>query len=255
MKYVDIHPEAELGENISIGSFTTIGADVKIGAGTELGSNVTILPGTRIGENCIVHPGAVLGNVPQDLKFNGEYSTAVIGNDTVIRECVTINRGTTENGITKVGDNCLLMAYVHIAHDCLVGDHVIFSNSAQVAGHVEIDDYVICSGNSAIHQFCKIGKHAFIGGAALVRKDVPPFVMAAREPISYCGLNYTGLKRRNFKPEEVNEIHEIYRLLFNSTGTIGKTVELIKEEVPDSVNRKEILDFIARSERGLIKGY
>jgi len=204
-----VHPEANVAGNVVIEPFATIHNDVVIGEGTWIGSSATIMPGVRIGKNCRIFPGAVIGAEPQDLKFRGEYSTAEIGNNTTIREFVTINRGTSAKGKTVVGNNCLLMAYVHVAHDCIVGNNVILVNSTQLAGEVVIDDYAILGGMSAVHQFVHIGSHVMLSGGSLVRKDVPPYIKAGREPLSYVGINSIGLRRRNFTNEKIREVQEI----------------------------------------------
>ena len=193
-----IHPGAKIEKKVVVEPFTTINKDVEIGEGTWIGSNVTIMEGARIGKNCFIFPGSVISGIPQDLKFENEDSLAVIGDNTTIRECVTINRGTAERGRTKIGDNCLIMAYSHIAHDCTVGNHCIFSNGSTLAGHIDIGNHVILAGLVAIHQFCTVGDYAFIAGGSLVRKDVPPYVKAAREPLSYAGINSIGLRRKGF---------------------------------------------------------
>ena len=198
-----VHSESKVAENVVIEPFVTIDKDVIIGEGTRIGSNVTIMPGTRIGKNCRIFPGAVIGAVPQDLKFKGEYTTVEIGDNTTIRECVTINRGTAARGKTVVGSNCLIMAYVHIAHDCVVGNSVIIVNSTLLAGEVIVDDWAIIGGMSGIHQFCHIGSHVMISGGSLVRKDVPPFIKAGREPLTYVGINSIGLRRRTFNNEKI----------------------------------------------------
>jgi len=196
-----IHPEAKIGEKVVVEHFSTVQKNVQIGDGTWIGPNVTIMEGSRIGQNCKIHPGAVVGSIPQDLKFSGEETTVEIGDNTVIREFVTVNRGTFDKLRTKIGNNCLLMAYVHVAHDCTIGDHCILSNAVQLAGHVNIADYAIVGGATAVHQFAKIGAHVFISGGSLVRKDVPPYAKAAREPLSYVGINSIGLRRRGFTSE------------------------------------------------------
>ena len=201
-----IHPNASIAKNVVIEPFTSIENNVTIGSGTWIGSNVTIMTGARIGKNCSIFPGSVISAVPQDLKFDGEDTTAVIGDNTIIRECVTINRGTTDRNKTVIGKNCLIMAYCHIAHDCIVGDNSIFSNNSTLAGHVTVGSHVILAGMVAVHQFCSIGNHAFVAGGSLVRKDVPPFVKAAREPLSYVGVNSVGLRRRGFDSQVIMEI-------------------------------------------------
>ncbi|NBA84188.1 acyl-ACP--UDP-N-acetylglucosamine O-acyltransferase [Emticicia sp. CRIBPO] len=248
-----IHPEAKIAQNVVIEPFSVISKDVEIGEGTWIGPNVTIFEGARIGKNCRIFPGAVISAVPQDLKFKGEYSITEIGDNTTIRECVTINRGTVDKDKTVVGANCLVMAYVHIAHDCIIGDHVILANTVQLAGHITIGDHVFIGGTSAVHQFVKIGNHAMIAGGSLVRKDVPPFVKAAREPISYGGVNSIGLRRRGFTNEKIEEIQEIYRAIYlrglNNSAAIAK----IELEMSATAERDEIINFIRNSERGIIK--
>jgi len=250
-----VHPEAKIADNVVIEPFATINHDVVIGEGTRIGSSVTIMPGVRIGKNCRIFPGAVIGAEPQDLKFKGEYSTVEIGNNTTIREFVTINRGTAAKGKTIVGNNCLLMAYVHVAHDCIVGNNVILVNSTQLAGEVIIDDYVILGGMSAVHQFVHVGSHVMLSGGSLVRKDVPPFIKAGREPLSYVGINSIGLRRRNFSNEKIREIQEIYRYIYQKGLNISQAVEVIEAEMPASTERDEILLFIKDSKRGIIRGY
>jgi UDP-N-acetylglucosamine acyltransferase len=250
-----IHPEAKVAENVVIEPFVTINNDVVIGEGTWIGSNATIMPGVRIGKNCRIFPGAVIGAEPQDLKFKGEYSTVEIGNNTTIREFVTINRGTVAKGKTVVGNNCLLMAYVHVAHDCVVGNNVILVNSTQLAGEVIIDDFAILGGMSAVHQFVHVGPHVMISGGSLVRKDVPPFIKAGREPLSYVGINSIGLRRRNFSNEKIREVQEIYRYIYQKGLNISQAVEIIEAEMPASTERDEVLLFIKDSKRGIIRGY
>ena len=250
-----VHPEAKIAENVMIEPFATIYEDVTIGEGTKIGSNVSIMPGVRIGKNCQIFPGAVIGAVPQDLKFRGEYSTVEIGDNTTIREFVTINRGTSAKGKTVVGSNCLLMAYVHVAHDCIVGNNVILVNNTQLAGEVIVDDYAILGGMVAIHQFVHVGSHVMISGGSLVRKDVPPFIKAGREPLSYVGINSIGLRRRNFSNEKIREVQEIYRYIYQKGLNISQAVEIIEAEMPASTERDEVLLFIKDSKRGIIRGY
>lgn len=252
-KFSSVHPEAQIGERVEIGPFTTIEADVEIGEGTWIGPNVTICNGARIGANCRIFPGAVISAVPQDLKFEGEETQVVIGDRTTIRECVTINRGTKAYGKTVLGEDCLIMAYVHVAHDCIIGNHVILVNSVALAGHVEIGDWAIISGLSAVHQFVKIGAHVMVGGGAMVRKDVPPFITAAGEPLTYAGINSVGLKRRGFTSDEIHTVQNMYRTLYQSGKNISQAVELVKEEIPVSDLRNTVLDFIENSSRGLIR--
>lgn len=250
-----VHPDAKIADNVVIEPFVSIDQDVVIGEGTRIGSSVTILPGTRIGKNCRIFPGAVIGAVPQDLKFRGEYSTVEIGDNTTIREYVTINRGTAAKGKTIVGNNCLLMAYVHIAHDCTVGNNVILVNSSQLAGEVIVDDWAILSGMVAVHQFCHIGSHAMISGGSLVRKDVPPFIKAGREPLSYVGINSIGLRRRNYNNDKIREIQDIYRYIYQKGLNVAQATEIIEAEMPATPERDEILLFVKDSKRGIIRGY
>jgi UDP-N-acetylglucosamine acyltransferase len=250
-----IHPNAKLAEGVIVEPFATIGDDVVIGEGTIIGSHASILPGTRIGMNCKISPGAVIGGEPQDLKFKGEYSIVEIGNNTTIRECVTINRGTSAKGKTIIGSNCLIMAYVHVAHDCVVGDHVILVNSTSLAGEVIVDDYAIIGGHTGIHQFCHIGKHVMLSGGSLVRKDVPPYIKAGREPLSYAGVNSIGLRRREFTNEMITQIQDIYRIIYQKGYNNSQALEVVETEMPASRERDEILLFIKDSKRGIIKGY
>ncbi len=250
-----IHPGAKIAKNVVIEPFTTISNNVVIGDGTWIGSNVTIMEGARIGKNCNIFPGAVISAVPQDLKYNDEDTLTVIGNNVTIRECVTINRGTTDRMKTVVGDNCLIMAYCHIAHDCIVGKNSIFSNNSTLAGHVTIGDNVILAGMTAVHQFCSVGNHAFVTGGTLVRKDVPPFVKAGREPISYVGINSVGLRRRGFETEKIREIQDIYRILYQKNYNTTQASRIIEAEMEATTERDEILQFIKNSHRGIMKGY
>lgn len=254
-EFVHIHPEAVIGERVTIGPFVTIDKNVVIGDDCKIGSNVTILEGARIGNGVTIFPGAVISAIPQDLKFKGEDTIAVVGDNTVIRECVTINRGTASKGATRVGSNCLLMAYCHVAHDCVVHDHVIMSNAVQLAGEVEVDDYAIIGGGTLIHQFCHLGAHVMIQGGALINKDVPPYVKGAREPLCYTGVNSVGLRRRGFDTDKIREIQDIYRYLYLSRMNVSDAVNAIRERVSQTPERDEILNFIESSQRGIIKGY
>lgn len=250
----NISPLATLGEGVTIDSFSTIFEDVVIGDGTRIHPNVTIYPGTRIGKNCEIFPGAVIGVVPQDLKFEGEYTTVEIGDNTKIRECVTIHRGTKDKLSTRIGSNCLLMTYVHIAHDCQIGNNVILASYVGLSGHVEIDDFAILEGKVAVQQFAKIGAHTFIGGASLVRKNIPPYIKAAREPLTFAGVNSIGLRRRGMTDEQVKEIEDIYRILYVQNNNISKGIESVLESIPASSLRDEILNFITLSDKGVIRG-
>ncbi|EKF56023.1 UDP-N-acetylglucosamine acyltransferase [Galbibacter marinus] len=250
-----VHPGAKIAKNVVIEPFATINNNVIIGEGTWIGSNVTIMEGARIGKNCSIFPGAVISAVPQDLKYNDEDTTVVIGDNTTIRECVTINRGTTDRMKTVIGKNCWIMAYSHIAHDCVVGDHCVFSNNSTLAGHITVGDYVVLAGMTAVHQFCSIGNHAFVTGGSLVRKDVPPYTKAAREPLSYVGINSVGLRRRGYSTEKIREIQDIYRILYQKNYNNSQAVEIIEAEMEATPERDEILQFIKDSQRGIMKGY
>lgn len=250
-----VHPDAKIADNVVIEPFVSIDHDVEIGEGTRIGSSVTILPGTRIGKNCKIFPGAVIGAVPQDLKFRGEYSTVEIGDNNTIREFVTINRGTAARGKTVIGDNNLLMAYAHVAHDCKVGSNIILVNNVQLAGEVVVDDWAILGGMTAVHQFCHIGSHVMISGGSLVRKDVPPFIKAGREPLSYVGINSIGLRRRNYNNEKIREVQEIYRYIYQKGLNTAQAVEIIEAEMPATPERDEVLLFVKDSKRGIIRGY
>ena len=250
-----IHPAAKIHPSVVIDPFVTIEQNVEIGEGTRIGSNVTIMEGARIGKNCTIFPGAVISGIPQDLKFRGEETLAIIGDNTTIRECVTINRGTASKGKTVVGNNCLIMAYSHVAHDSVVGDNVIISNATQIAGEVIVDNFAVIGGGTLIHQFCHIGPHVMIQGGALVNKDIPPYVKAAREPIAYAGVNSIGLRRRGFSNDTIREIQDIYRYLYLSGYNNSDAVERIEAELPATKERDEIIMFVRNSKRGIIKGF
>jgi UDP-N-acetylglucosamine acyltransferase len=253
-KLAQVSIGARLAADIIVEPFSTIYDDVVIGAGTKIHSNVTIYPGTRIGEHCEVFPGAVIGVVPQDLKFEGEYTTVEIGNNTRIRECVTIHRGTKDKMKTSIGDNCLLMTYVHVAHDCQIGNNVILASYVGLSGHVMIDDYAILEGKVAAQQFARIGAHTFIGGASLIRKDIPPFIKAAREPLTFAGVNSVGLRRRGYSDDQVREIEDIYRLLYVQNNNISKGIEAIRQQIANSFIRELIIGFVEKSDKGIIRG-
>ncbi len=250
-----VDKRAKIGKNVVVEPFTTIAADVEIGDGTWIGPNVTIMDGARIGKNCRIFPGTVISAIPQDLKFDGEDTQVIIGDGTTIRECVTVNRGTKALGYTKIGDDALIMATSHIAHDCILGDHVIIVNGCGIAGHVEIGDYTVMGGLSAVQQFCKIGKHTMISGGTLVRKDIPSYIKVAREPMSYAGINSVGLRRRGFTNEKIFEIQKIYRYLFQMKMNVSQAMSLIEKEMLPTAERDEILEFIKNSPRGIVKGY
>ena len=248
-----VHPEAKLGENVIVDPFAYIDANTEVGDGTRVMTQATILSGARIGKNCVIFPHATIAGSPQDLKFQGEETFAIIGDNTTIRECATVNRGTASRGYTKVGSNCLIMAYSHVAHDCVLNDYVILGNTTQLAGEIEIDDYAIVSGGSLAHQFTKIGPHVMVQGGSKIAKDIPPFVMVGREPISYVGLNIVGLRRRGFTSERINGIQEIYRTLYLSGYNISQAVERIEQDLPASEDRDLILNFVRSSSRGIVR--
>ncbi|MDR1737873.1 MAG: acyl-ACP--UDP-N-acetylglucosamine O-acyltransferase [Candidatus Symbiothrix sp.] len=250
-----VHPEALIGENVTVSPFVTIDKNVEIGDGTYIYPNAVILSGARIGKNCRIFPGAVVAAIPQDLKFVGEDTTCIIGDNTTIRECATVNRGTASKGQTIVGSNCLLMAYSHTAHDCVVKDHVILGNATQLAGEVVVDDYAILSGGSLVHQFSRIGKHVMLQGGSKVSKDIPPYITAGREPLTFSGVNIVGLRRRGFTTEQISALQEIYRQLYQSGMNNSAAIEYIKSNLPDSEEKQTVIDFIVSSQRGIIRGY
>ena len=250
-----VDKRAKIKKNVIVEPFTTIAADVEIGEGTWIGPNVTIMDGARIGKNCRIFPGTVISAIPQDLKFDGEDTQVIIGDGTTIRESVTVNRGTKALGYTKIGKDCLIMATSHIAHDCIIGNNVIIVNGCGIAGHVEIGDYTIMGGLSAVHQFGKIGKHVMISGGTLVRKDIPPYVKVAREPMTYAGINSVGLRRRGFTNEKIFEIQKIYRQIFQMKMNVTQASAVIEKEMLPTAERDEILEFIKNSPRGIVKGY
>ena len=250
-----IHPGAKIATNVVVEPFTTIHNNVEIGSGTWIGSNVTIMEGARIGKNCRVFPGAVISAIPQDLKFDGEDSLAIIGDNTTIRECVTVSRGTKALGKTQIGDNCLIMATSHIAHDCIIGNNCILANGSVIAGHVTVGNHAILSGLVAVHQFIHIGEHAMVSGGSLVRKDVPPYAKAGKEPISYIGINSIGLRRRGFSTEKIREIQNIFRILYQKNYNTSQALEKIEAEMEATSERDQIILFIKNSQRGIMKGY
>ena len=248
-----VHPEARLGKDVTVEPFAYIDRNVEVGDGTWIGPNATIMYGARIGKNCKIFPSSVVSGIPQDLKFKGEETTAEIGDNTTIREGVTVNRGTSAVGKTLIGSNCLLMAYAHIGHDCAVGNYVIIGNSSGLAGEVKVDDWAILSGGTLVHQFAHIGAHVMIGGGSRVRIDVPPYIKADREPLSYMGLNSNGLTRRGFEKERIDEIHNIYRVQFQSKLNNSQALEKVEKDFKPSQDRDYIIDFIRKSERGIIR--
>ncbi|MBK8805192.1 MAG: acyl-ACP--UDP-N-acetylglucosamine O-acyltransferase [Bacteroidales bacterium] len=247
-----IHPDAKIGNNVSIAPFSYIYGDVVIGDNTWIGPNVTIMDGARIGSGCRIFPGAVISAEPQDLKYAGEYTTTEIGNNTVIREYVTIHKGTSDKLKTVVGDNCLIMGYVHIDHDCIVGNNCIFANYTGLSGHCIIEDYATLEGRVGLQQFMRVGRYSFVGATTMIRKNVPPFIKTSREPASYMGVNSIGLRRRGFTEERINNIQNIYRVLFQKGMNISQALEVIKKEFEESEEKNEIIDFVLNSEKGII---
>jgi UDP-N-acetylglucosamine acyltransferase len=248
-----VHPDAKIGKDVVVEPFAYIAGNVIIGDGTWIGPGSTIMDGARIGQKCRIFPSATVSGIPQDLKFVGEESTAEIGDNTTIRECVTVNRGTASVGRTIVGSNCLLMAYSHIGHDCAIGNHCIIGNSSALAGEVNVDDWAILSGGTMVHQFTRIGGHVMIGGGAKVRTDVPPFIKADRDPLAYMGLNTVGLTRRGFEKERIDEIHNIYREIYQGKMNFSQALEKVENDFKPSADRDYILEFIRKSERGIIR--
>ncbi|HHT29712.1 MULTISPECIES: acyl-ACP--UDP-N-acetylglucosamine O-acyltransferase [Petrimonas] len=249
-----VHPEAKIGENVVIEPFAYVDRNVEIGDGTVVMPYATILFGARIGKNCTIFPHATISAIPQDLKFKGEETVAIIGDRTTVRECVTVNRGTASRGKTVVGKDCLLMAYSHVAHDCILNDFVILGNTTQLAGEVEIDDYAILSGGTLVHQFSRIGAHTMIQGGSKVPKDIPPYTMVGREPLTYVGLNFVGLRRRGFTSEVINSIQDVYRYLYMAGYNTTQALERIENELPVTKERNYIIDFVKSSSRGIIRG-
>ena len=248
-----INPGAEIADDVEIGPFTVVEDDVRIAAGCKIGSHVLLAAGTRLGKGCIIHHGAVLGTNPQDLKFKGEKTTLEIGENTTVREYATLNRGTTDHWKTVIGSNCLLMAYSHVAHDCIIGNNTIIANSVNMAGHVSVGDFVGIGGLVPIHQFVKIGSHCFIAGGCKVPKDIPPYILALGEPIRYGGLNVIGLRRRGFTPETMQQIKKAYRFLFQSKLLLKEALQKIEDELPPGPEIQYILSFIKSCERGVIR--
>jgi UDP-N-acetylglucosamine acyltransferase len=248
-----IHPDAKIGKDVTIEPFAYISGNVVIGDGTWIGPNATIMDGARIGTGCKIFPSAVVSGIPQDLKFRGEDSTAEIGDNTTVREGVTVNRGTASVGKTVLGKSCLLMAYSHIGHDCAIGNNCIIGNSTGLAGEVKVDDWAIISAGTLVHQFARIGAHVIIGGGSKVRTDVPPFIKADRDPLSYLGLNSVGLTRRGFERERIDEIHNIYRVIYQNGMNISQALDKVENEFKPSIDRDYILEFIRKSERGIIR--
>ncbi len=253
--YSYIHPQAEVADNVVVEPFVTISKGVVIGEGTWIGSHVTIMEGARIGKNCKIFPGAVISAIPQDLKYKGEKSIVEIGDNVVIREFVTVNKGTEAYMKTIIGDNSLLMAYVHVAHDCVIGKSCVLANNANLAGHVEVGDYAILGGATNFQQFTKIGRHVMVSGGCLVNKDIPPFVRAARHPTTYAGVNSIGLRRRGYTTEQINQILDVYRILYIRGFNTSAALKIIEADIPSSPGKDEIVNFIRESVRGIMKGF
>lgn len=251
-KFSNIHPDAQIGQNVEIGPFVTIDKDVVIGDGTKIMSGAVIFEGTRIGSNCRIFPHAVLGAVPQDLKFVGEYTTCEIGDNNTIREFVTINRGTNSTGRTVIGNNNLLMAYTHVGHDCILGNNLIISNATQFAGEVHVDDFAVIGGGSLLHQFTHIGSYTMLQGGTRVSKDLPPYVIVGGEPASYFGLNLVGLRRRGFDNDTINAIHDAYRIIYQGGMNTTQALDKIMETLPQSTERDYIVSFIKGCTRGIV---
>lgn len=249
-----VSPKAKIGSNVTIMPFATVFEDVEIGDNTYIHPNALIYPDTIIGSNCKIFPGAVIGIINQDLKYNGEKSNTVIGNNTTIREYVTIHKGTADRMTTKVGNNCLIMAYSHLGHDCLIGNNVILANNATFAGHITVEDFVVVEGVVAAQQFVTIGAHSFIAGASLVRKSVPPYIRVAREPLQFIGVNTIGLIRRGFDKETIKQIEDIYRIIFVRGYNLSNALDVVENEIAESAVRTEILNFIRTQKDGIIKG-
>lgn len=248
-----IHPEAKIGKNVEIAPFVFIDKNVIIDDNNKIMSNVNILYGTRIGKGNAIFPGAVIGAIPQDLKFKGEETTAEIGDNNIIRENVTVNRGTAAKGRTIVGNNNLLMEGVHVAHDALIGNECIIGNSTKMAGEVIIDDYSIISASVLMHQFCHVGGYGMIQGGCRFSKDIPPYIIAGRDPITYSGINIVGLRRRGFSNETIENIHNAYRIIYQSGLNTTDALEEIEAKIPKSKEIDYIVNFIRDSERGIIK--
>jgi len=249
----NIYPNSKIAESVIIDPFVSISEDVEIGENTHIHPNVVIYDGARIGKNVTIYPGAVISAVPQDLKYQGEKTTASVGDGTIIREYVTINKGTAAKLKTVVGKNCLIMAYSHVAHDCILGNNIILANGVQLAGEVEVDDFAIIGGGTLVHQFCRIGKHVMTQGGLLLGKDIPPYVKSAREPAAYVGVNSIGLRRRQFSNEKISYIQDIYRIIFNSGLNYKDALQKVIDTIEDSPEKEEIVNFMRTAKRGLIR--
>ncbi len=247
-----VNPEAKFGENLSVGPYAIIEGDVEIGNDCSVGPHAVIYSGARLGDRVKIFQGASVANLPQDLKFSGEPTLFIIGDDTVVREFATLHRGTNETGKSQVGKNCLLMAYSHIPHDCVVGDNCIIANAVQIGGHSHIEDWVIIGGGTAVHQFTLIGEHAMVGGGIRITQDVPPFILTSGEPVAYAGLNVVGLRRRGFKNEDIQVLKDVYGLIYNKSYNVSQAVKIIEEKFGENIYAQKVLNFLSRSKRGLI---
>lgn len=248
-----ISPNAKLGDDITIGPYSVIHDDVEIGNGCNIGPHVAVYDGARIGERVIIHQGASISNAPQDLKYDGEETYLYVGDETVVRECVTLNRGTTETGFSKIGKNCLFMAYSHVAHDCIVGDNCILANGVQLGGHVELEDWVIIGGMTPVHQFCKVGAHVMVGGGFRVVDDVPPFILAAHEPLKFSGLNVLGLRRRGFSNQDIATIKKAYEIFYSSGLNFSEAKLKLNEEFSENEHVAHMLKFFEKCTRTIVK--
>ena len=255
MNHSYIHPNAKIGTTATIEPFCYIAENVEIGEGTWIGPHVTILDYVKIGKNCKIFPGAVIGAIPQDIKFAGEISRVEIGDNTTIRECATVNRGTAFSGkaLTKIGNNCMIMSYVHVAHDCRIGDNVILVSYVGLAGETNVDDYAIIGGHSAAHQFSNIGAHAMVSGVSSIFKDVPPYVLAGHRPLAFYNLNIVGLRRRGFSNDQIQQISDIYRVIYKSGLNVSDACDKVEAEFEETNEKRAIVDFIRSSKRGIIK--
>lgn len=254
-KLAHIHPDAKLGEGVVVEPFVFIAGDVQIGDGCHIATHAVILDGARIGENCKIHSGAVIAGLPQDLKFRGEYSTAVIGNNTTVRECCTVNRGTAAKETTIVGSNCLLMSYVHVGHDVVVGDNVVLASRVSLAGEVVVEDWAIVGGHTGVHQFCRVGAHSMVAGVSKVSRDVAPFIKVAHDPLSFIGINSIGLRRRGFETPAISHIQDIYRIVFQSGLSLSSALTRLNDQIEDSPTKTQIVEFLTNTKRGLTKSY
>ncbi len=247
-----VNPDAKVGDNLIVGPYAIIEADVEIGDDCEIGPHAVLYSGARLGNRVKISQGASVSNLPQDLKFSGEPTQFYIGDDSVIREFATLHRGTKETGKSQIGKNCLIMAYAHIPHDCVLGNNCIVANAVQIAGHTHFGDWVIIGGGTVIHQFCIVGEHAMIGGGLRVIQDVPPYILISGEPVKYAGLNVVGLRRRGFKAEDIQIIKEAYGILYGKSYNVSQAVKIIEEKFGTNDYVKSMLNFLSKSKRGIV---